>query len=77
MGYNFFEDNNSGYIRHKHLHGGGDFGIGIEYASYIENKWAQLKSKIKEIYHIIPPKKFILFEYKILFKNLSNRNKIA
>jgi len=61
MGYNFLDEENSGYTRHKYLHVGGDFGIGIESKSHIESKWGQIKSKIKEIYHIIPPKQFILF----------------
>ena len=63
------------------MHGGGDFGIGIESTSHIKSRWGQIKSKIKEIYHIIPPKQFILFvkecEYKIIFKNLSYENKIS
>lgn len=41
---------------------------------------AQIKSKIKENYHIIPPKKFILFvreaEFKIKIRNMSNDMKI-
>ena len=41
----------------------------------------QIKSKIKEMYHIIPPKQFILFvkecEYKIIFKNLLNTKKTS
>ena len=41
MGYNFLEEENSGYTRHKHLHDGGDFGIGIESTSHIESKWVK------------------------------------
>ena len=41
-----------------HHHGCGDFGEGEFSTSHMENTWAQMKTKIKSIYNIIPKKYF-------------------
>ena len=39
----------------------GDFGIGTDSTSHIEQLWAHLKNIIKNIYHTIPNENFVLF----------------
>ena len=60
-GYNFLNDNDSGYIHIVHNHSIGHFGSGIESTSIIESIWGQIKSKNKSLYHSIPSKKFPFF----------------
>ena len=71
--YNYLDNNNVGYNHIRHIHGRRDFGIGIQSTSHVESIWAQIKSKLKESYHVIPPNNFMLFvreiEYKIKTKN--------
>ena len=78
--YIYLDNPLSGYHHYRHVHGSGDFGIGVQSSSNIEIIWAQIKSKIKENYHIIPPKKFMLFvreaEFKIKIRNMTNDMKI-
>ena len=58
-----------------------DFELGIESTSHIESIWSQINGEIKEIYYIIPAKKFFLFvrevEYKIKTLKLNNTQKIS
>ena len=79
-GYDFLDHPNSGYIRSKHIHGGGDFGYGIDSTSHIESIWAQIESKLKETYHSIPSKTFLSFlreiEFKLKNKHLNLEEKI-
>ena len=78
-GYSFLDLPHSGYYRIQHVHGGGDFGYGVESASHIETIWAQIKSRIKENYHLYPYKVFMLFvrekEYKIKTRSLNDEQK--
>ena len=71
--YNYLDNPDSGYIHVKHIHSAGSFGAGILSTSHIESIWAQIKSKIKETYHIIPNKYIVHYvkgaEFKIGFKN--------
>ena len=73
-GYNFIRNFN-GYSHEVHDHGAGDFGEGLHTTSQIESLWNELKSKIKNTYHIIPSNYFIHFlreaEWKIKNKNKS------
>ena len=74
------ENHNSGYTRIVHIHGGGDFGFSLESTSHIESIWEQIKSKIKESYHLYPHKVFLYFvreiEFKIRIRNLTYNVKI-
>lgn len=78
--YNYLDNPLSGNHHYRHSHGSGDFGIGVQSTSHIETIWAQIKSKLKENYHIIPPKKFMLFvrevEFKIKIRNMTNDMKL-
>ena len=78
--YDFLDKFNSGYIRHKHIHGNGDFGLGQESTSYVESLWGLLKAKLKECYHSVPANIFMLFvkeqEFKIKYNNLSFEERI-
>ena len=73
---------NSGYIRHKYVHGHGDFGLGQESTSHVKSLWGLLKAKIKECYHSVHANQFIWFvkvlelEFKIKYKSLSFADKI-
>ena len=71
---------NSGYIRWRHVPGGGDFGYDRDSTSHIESIWAQLQAKLKETYHSIPSKSFLSFvreiEFKIKTGNMSIEEKI-
>ena len=79
-GYSFLDNPNSGYTRIPHIHGGGDFGFGLESTSHIESIWSQIKSKIKESYHLYPHKVFLYFvreiEFKIRIRDLAYNDKI-
>jgi hypothetical protein len=70
-----------GYSRSVHIHGGGDFGIGITSTSHIESIWSQLKSILKKIYYVIPSKNFFYFlkeaEWRVKNKNKHLDNKIS
>ena len=59
--YNWLDDLNNGYVHIKHNHSTGIFGSGLNSSSIIENTWANLKQKIKKIYHKIPNNNFVLF----------------
>lgn len=78
--YDFMDLPNSGYLRSKHIHGGGDFGYGRDSTSHIESIWAQIKAKLKETYHSIPSKSFLSFvreiEYKLKTRHLNIEEKI-
>ena len=71
----------SEYHHIKHLHGRGDFRLGIESTSHIEGIWGILKSKITSTYNAIPNINFIQFlresEFKYKIRILSNESKIA
>ena len=41
------------YSRDVHIHGGGDFGLGVNSTSHIESIWSQMKAILKHIYYII------------------------
>ena len=79
-GYSFLDNPNSGYTRIPHIHGGGDFGFALESTSHIESIWSQIKSKIKESYHLYPHKVFLYFvreiEFKIMIMDLAYNDKI-
>ena len=68
-----------GYIRDMHIHGGWDFGLGLNSASH--SIWNQLKANIKNVYYIIPFKNFGLFlreaEWRIKNKNKKIKKKIS
>ena len=80
QGYAFL-DNIEGYTRDMHIHGGGDFGLGLTSTSHIESIWSQLKSILKNIYYIIPHQNFILYlreaEWRVKNKNKTLDEKIA
>ena len=59
--YNFLDDTNSVYRHITHNHLNGSFGVVANSSAYIENSWANLKDKIKKLYHNIPNRNFILF----------------
>lgn len=63
-----------GYNRDVHVHGGGDFGFGINSTSHIESIWSQLKTILKQIYYIIPHNNFSLFLREAEWRQI-NRNK--
>ena len=79
-GYNFLDSNDSGYTRKRHDHGDSDFGYGRESTSHIESIWAQIRAKLKEIYHSIPHRNFMKFvreiEFKIKIRDKSYSEKI-
>ena len=66
--YNYLDDPLSGYHHYSHIHGDGDFGIGVQSKSHIEAIWAQIKSKIKENYHINSPKNLFFLLEKLSLK---------
>jgi len=73
-GYNFL-NNNINYNHITHIHGGRDFGFGIQSTSHIESLWSILKSNIKSCYHVIPNKNIIKFIMEAEFKyNLRGKN---
>jgi len=78
--YDYLDNNFSGYSHIKHVHGHRDFGFGIQSTSHVESIWEQIKSKIKESYHIIPPNNSMLFvreiKYKIKTKDMDSDQKI-
>ena len=67
--YNFLVQFWSGYNYIKHLHGGGDFGLGLQSTSYIESLWSQIKGIIKSSYYSIPLKIFNVFYLWSRIKN--------
>jgi len=81
LGYSFLDNGDSCYQHIKHLHGGGDFGTGLESTSHIEGLWGILKSKIKSTYMVIPNVNFMKFlresEFKYKNRSLNNEGKIA
>ena len=80
-GYDFLDRPNSGYIRYKHIHGGGDFGYGVQSTSHIESIWNSIKTKIKSTYGVIPKKNLIKFireaEYKFINRMKTFNEKIV
>ena len=64
----------TGYSRDIHIHGGGDFDLGVNSTSHIESIWSQMKAILKHIYYIIPHQNFILFLRETEWR-LTNRNK--
>lgn len=72
-GYNFIRNFN-GYSHEAHNHGAGDFGEGLHTTSQIESFLNELKSKIKNTYHIIPTNYFIHFLWEAEWK-IKNKNK--
>ena len=78
--YNFLDMPNSGYLRSRHVHGGGDFGYGRDSTSHMEYIFAQLQAKLKETYHSIPSKSFLSFvreiDFKIKTRNLNIEDKL-
>ena len=79
-GYEWVEEENSGYNHIQHIHGRRDFGYGIESTTHIESIWWQLKSEIRTIYYIIPLRNFLYYlgecEWRVKTKNLSITQKI-
>ena len=79
-GYNFL-NNNSSYNHITHIHGGGDFGFGIQSTSHIESLWAIIKAKIKATYKVIPNVNLMKFlkeaEFKYILKDKSVEEKIS
>ena len=59
--YNWLDDIHSGYQHVKHNHSIGSFGNSINSSSYIENTWANIKNKSKNLNHIFPNQNCILF----------------
>lgn len=43
--YNYLDNPLSGYYHYRHVHGGGDFGIGVHSTSHIETIWHKLNPK--------------------------------
>ena len=80
QGYQFLNNNNSGYIHISYNHGGGHWGIGELSTSHIEGIWSYLKTTIKRIYYSIPNKGFYFFlkesEFRYLYKNQNNIAKL-
>ena len=78
--YDFLDAPNSGYIRTKHIHRGGDFGYGRDSTSHIESIWGQIQSLLKETYHSVPGKSFLSFvreiEFKLKTRHLNSEEKI-
>lgn len=79
-GYEWINNEDSGYSRIGHVHDLHDFGYGIESTSHVESIWSQLKQEIKSIYYIIPMHNFLYYlkecEWRIKTKVLSNEQKI-
>ena len=79
-GYNFL-NNNPSYNHITHIHGGGDFGFGIQSTSHIESLWAIIKAKIKATYKVIPNVNLMKFlkeaEFKYILKDKSAEEKIS
>ena len=79
--YSWLDDANSGYIHHVHNHGHGDFGIGFDSTSHIEQIWGRLKNLIKNIYYSIPHDHFVLYireaEFRRAFKMLPKEKRVA
>ena len=79
-GYGFLDHEGSGYTSIKHIYVEGDFGFSVESTSHIESIWSQIKSSIKEKYHLYPYQVFMQFvreiEFKIKIRYLSNEDKI-
>ena len=71
-GYNFL-NNNPSYYHITHIHGGGDFGFGIQSTSHIESLWAIIKAKIKSIYKVIPNSNLMKLVKEVEFKYIFKR----
>ena len=80
-GYNWLSDAQFGYAHHVHNHGHGDFGLGIDSTSHVEQLWSHLKSIIKNLYYSIPHKNFITFireaELRHNISNYTNERKFG
>ena len=73
--YSFLDDDDSVWDHEIHIQGGRDFGFGDSSTSHIESTWANLKSKIKNIYNIIPHQNFIYFLREAEFRiNISKKS---
>ena len=70
-GYDFLS-NTDDYRHDRHVHGGGDFGYGLNSTSHIESIWEQLKACIKNIYYIIPNRNILLFLREAEFRIKNN-----
>ena len=72
--------NEEGYYHNVHIHGGGDFGFGLNSISTIESLWHALKVKIQTTYRTIPSLNFISYlreaEWKYPNKDKSYQEKI-
>ena len=79
-GYVFLSENDLGYTRIRHANGTYDFGFRRESTSHIESIWAQIQTKLKEVYHSIPRRNFMKFvresEFKIKIRNKNYEEKI-
>lgn len=53
-GYHFLDEANSRYAHIFHNDHNGIFGTGLQSTSHIEAIWNIIKSKIKNIYYVIP-----------------------
>ena len=75
-----FLSNTADYHHDIHLHGGGDFGYGLNSTFHIESIWGQIKACIKNIYYIIPNQNILLLlcepEFRIKNKNKNLESKI-
>ena len=79
-GYNFLNSNPS-YYHITHIHGGGNFGFGIQITSHIESLWAIIKAKKKSTYKVIPNSYLMKFikeaEFKYCLKDKSYEKRIV
>lgn len=79
-GYNFLSRPDSQYTHSIHNHAHGDFGVGLDSTSHIEQLWSKMKTIIKQIYYIIPTENFFLFiweaEFRIKIKNYNTQSKM-
>ena len=63
-GYRFLDEANSGYTHISHNHHNGIFGTGLQSTSHIEAIWNRIKSKIKNMYYVIPNKHFFIIRQR-------------
>ena len=70
-GYNFLNDENSGYHHISYNHGAGNWGVGEYSTSHIESMWAYLNKSIKKIYYSIPSKGFYYFLKQEAFRYIN------
>ena len=79
-GYHFLDAANSGYTHISHNHHNGIFGTGLHWTTHIEAIWNIIKSKIKNMYYVIPNKHFLQFvreaEYRFKIRDKSQVEKV-